>query len=367
MRMYLHRINGCSRTVILAAAVLALGLSGCEKPPEEQPREVVRPVKVVILKEDAGTKERQLPGKVRASERVNLSFVVPGSLKQLPIKEGLQVEKGALIGRLDQSDFISSRNAAQAEYDKSKANFARADELVAKGFISRSDYDKIKAKRDVALADLEKGTKALNDTTMRAPFAGVIAKQYVQNFQDIQAKQAIVSLQDTKDLEVVVDVPERLLLQKSDNGSIKLAALFDAVPGREFPLQVKEFSTEADPDTQTFRYVLSMTKTEGVNVLPGMTVTVKFTRKSEGEATKTTEFVLPAVAVVADNSDNAYVWVVDQSNKTVKQRKVVLGQLTGSGSIRITQGLTVGDMVAVSAVSRLRDGMKIRPVDRIEF
>jgi multidrug efflux system membrane fusion protein len=354
---------------VVSVVGLSMILAACGKEESSaELKDVVRPVKVVVLKGTAGAKQRQFPGKVQAGERVDLSFRVSGTLKELSIKEGQKVNKGASIGRLDQSDFRSTRNAAQAEYDKSKANFARAEQLIDKGHISKSDYDKLKAKQDVSLADLEKTRKALSDTILHAPFAGVIAKQFVQNFQDVQAKQPIVSLQDTNDLEVVVDVPERLVAMKSDRGDVELIAIFDAVPDRQFALKIKEFSTEADPNTQTFRYVLSMPQPEGINVLPGMSVTVQATQP-EGldAAAKAIEFALPAVAVAADDAGNPYVWVVDQSNKTVHQRKVVLGQLTGSDSLRITQGLAAGEMVAVSAVSRLRAGMTIRPVDRIEF
>ncbi len=103
-----------------------------------------------------------------------------------------------------------------------------------------------------------------------------------------------------------------------------------------------------------------MEKPGGVNILPGMTATVVASRP-DFQVTDGVRFVLPAEAVFADITGVPLVWVVDAAN-TVHKRAVLTGPLTGSDSIVVTHGLTVGDVVAVSAVFRLREGMTIRPV-----
>jgi multidrug efflux system membrane fusion protein len=61
------------------------------------------------------------------------------------------------------------------------------------------------------------------------------------------------------------------------------------------------------------------------------------------------------------------VWVYDKESGTVKRRKVTTGNLTGTGSIEIVEGLATGEMIAISGVSMLREGMKVKPVDKIKY
>lgn len=346
--------------------LITMLISGCGEKESATTKPLVRPVKTMVLGGEAATVRRQFPGKVRASNRVDLSFQVSGQIIELPIKEGQKMNKGDLIGRLNEKDYRSNLRAAEANFSKSKANLERANELIIKNFISKLDYDRIKAQYGVNQSELQKARKALNDTSLVAPFGGVIAKQLVQNFQDIRAKQAIVSFQDPSSLEIVVDVPERLVAKGKDEGVTTLFAKFDAVPNQQYELQIKEFATEADEKTQTFEYVLGLAQPDDANILPGMTATVHAEKQLAAESTQSSGIVIPYAAVFSDDAGVSHVWVVDQNN-TVHKRKVVTGELTGTGDIRISSGLQPGEMIAVTAVNTLREGMEIRPVEKVTF
>ena len=194
--------------------VSAFLLSSCgEQTQDVQP--VVRPIKTMVLGVASSEFQRTFTARVRASDRVELAFQVPGKIIELPVKKGEQVEQGDLIGRLDPRDYKSNLQSAQAEFDKALANFKRGDELVEKGFISRTDYDRLRARRDVTAAELDKAKKALEDASLKAPFGGVVAQRFVENFTEVRAKQQIVSLQDTSLLELVVYVPEHIVARKN--------------------------------------------------------------------------------------------------------------------------------------------------------
>ena len=109
--------------VFALSAVFAVAfLAGCgEKQEEAEP--VVRPVKTVVVGE-AFMGTRSFPGRIEASERVEMSFRVSGPLVELPIDRGQDVKKGQLLARIDPRDFetriagIESRiGEAQAQLD----------------------------------------------------------------------------------------------------------------------------------------------------------------------------------------------------------------------------------------------------------
>ena len=361
--------NAAVWKIALAGCAACWLLAGCSKEEPVVESKAPRPVKTIVLEASGAAGMRQYPGRVRAASRADLSFEVSGKLVELPVREGQVVQEGDLIARLDDRDLSANLQSAQAEADNAAANFERGAKLVKDGFISKTDFDTLTSKRDVTAAELIKAKKAVDDTRLLAPFEGRVASRLVENFQDVQAKEPIVRLQDVEQLEIVVDVPENraIRIQEQDRGQGKVHAVFEAAPGREFPLTLKEYSTEANPETQTFEVVLTMPQPQGLLILPGMTAMVWAEPARGDDTTSADAFMIPAVALFADEVGKSYVWVVDTQSNTVSRRAVVTGDLSGTASILVTGGLKAGEMIAVSAVSRLREGMAIRPVDKVEF
>ena len=361
MRRALRHIIGLG--VILVTATFT---AGCDEPPPFDPEStMVRPVKAVTIPDAGAGLVRSFPGRVRAAERVDLSFAVSGKLVELPVVQGQELNAGDLVARLDPRDFESTVQAAQARYNETKANYERGKELVEEGHISRMDFDRLKSNFEIAGAELEKARKALADTRLVAAFSGVIARRMVENFQEVRANEAIVSLQDVTSIEIVVNAPERIIAQSRGDGRATITATFEAIPGRAFPLSVKEFSTEADPDTQTYEIIFSMPNPEDANILPGMTAMVRAARPAE-EADKRQAITLPASAVFADEQGASQVWVI-AADGTVSRRAVQTGSFSGQDQIEIVSGLAAGDTVAVAGVTRLREGQQVRPVAAIEY
>ena len=367
---------------LLGVLMLVLFPSCSGKEDKEVKPEVIRPVKILTVTSSTDALQLKFPGMVRAAKRADLAFQVEGTLKQLPVDEGQEVKEGQLIAQLDQRDFENNlRNAqgqlarvkaalesAQSEYDRilriqKQDPGAASESMVVK---RREAVDGSKAELESAQAAVDTARDKLGYATLRAPFGGVISKRYVDNFQEVRAKQAIVSLDDLSFLDILVDLPEIVVasIRESDKqaGSTAPAhAEFSAATGKEYALKVKEFATRADPKTQTYQVVFQMERPKDVLILPGMTATVVGEAPARRE--KGAFFVIPAIAVFADDQGRSNVWVVDKEKMTVERRKVTTGDLTGEASIQITEGLRSGDMIAVSGVSQLREGMKVKPFD----
>lgn len=230
---------------------------------------------------------------------------------------------------------------------------ARPEDIQAKEAEIRS----LKAQVDFAKLQLDY-------TTLKAPFSGVVSRRYVDNFQEVRAKQQIVSLDDISSVEILVDVPEIIMANIRGDGVGDVVAEFAAAPGKQYPMTIKEYATRADPKTQTYQVVFRMPQPDDINILPGMTATVTGSPRQR-EQTKEI-FVVPAIAVVGDAAGNPFVWIVDKETMKVSQRPVKTGDLTGTDSIRIPEGLKSGELVAVSGVSRLREGMQVSDLSKME-
>ena len=344
--------------------ILLLALSGCGKETPQIPLPGPKRVQVMVLESPSTALQRSFSGHVRATRRADLSFNVPGKIIALPVVEGSPVKKGTVVARLDDRTYRSRLKAAQAEYNKAEANYKRAETLLKSGHITREEYDQLKASREVAAAQLAIARKLVEDTRLIAPFSGIVAKRIVENHTRVKAKQPVVTLEQLDELEIVVDVPELYIARRQGKTPARLTARFDAFPEREFHLTIKEYATEADPKTGAYRYVTVMKRPSGIDLFPGMTVTV-IARVENVSRDEKPPFIVPVSAVFADVTPDPLVWVVDDTRR-VHQRKVRLGRLTGNEEIEIIDGLQQGETLVINAVNRLDENMQIEPVPKGE-
>jgi len=406
--------------LLLPLGALAI-LGGCTPPPPPKVQ-AVRPVNTMVVASGEDSRIRSFPGRVEASNNVQLAFQVSGLLVDLPVREGQNVKKGDVLARLRSEEFEARLKALQSQLDSGRSDlqalragvraeerlrleaqvraaeanlanarseFGRSEQLLQSRVISPLEHDRaITAYRvsqenyKVATQTLEQGIMArqedidskeaavrgiesrvveanlqLQDSTLRAPYDGVIAQRFVEQGQNITAGQPVIKFQDVDEIKIAVDIPESLMasdLRASD--ILQLTAEFAAAPGVQFPVYIKEVAQRADPVTQTFSIRVAMKAPEGINLLPGMTSSVSLTyRRADILGGR---ILVPLSAVFSDPSGEQVTWTVGEE-MIVGRRVVKIGEATG-GQIEIVEGLQPGDRIATAGVSFLREGMKVR-------
>lgn len=336
-------------------------LSGCGAEASLPEDTVSRPIKTLVVGHDSTWRVKHYPGKVRAIKEVDLSFRIAGPLIELPIMAGQHVKKGQVIARMDPRDFTLRRNRAKALYDEAKRQYDRHLKLLNKKAVAQAEFDAVETNYQTALANYKEAEAALQDTWLRAPFDGVVARRFVENHQDVKEKVRIVSLQDISKLEVEVQVPERDIANKGVINNVDLSVRFDAVPGINLPAEVKEFSSVADQASQTFSVKVVFEKPEGLNVLPGMTAEL-LARSKPSNGGASLHFLVPLGAVFSDATKQDNVWKVDQQAMTVHKARVSVIRLEDTFAV-VGQGLKPGDVIVTAGVHHLRDGARVHFMD----
>lgn len=252
---------------------------------------------------------------------------------------------------------------AKANLEKAQADLTRSQNIFKEdpGAIPADEIERDRRALKVAQAHLEIAQKAVADTELRAPFAGVMARKLVEDFANVLAKQPVLILQDISKLEIEVAVPERDFVRGKGRSETKeqttqrLApkVIVSAIPDREFPAAIKEYAMTADRITRTFPVKLIFENPKDVNILPGMTARVRIVIDPKSA------WSVPVTAVQADENKQSCVWKVDPDGMKVARCPVQLGPLTG-GHVLLKGGVKQGDMVAISGVMLLREGMQVR-------
>ena len=415
----LRRRSRCLNVPIaLSILVLAVGCS----PTAPTASDMVRPVRTMVVAAGEDSHVRTFPGRVEASNKVELAFQVPGLLVSLPIRAGQNIAKNDVIAQLRQDEFQARLKALQGQLDAARADlqalragvrpeerlrleaqlraanaelvnartqFGRTSQLVRNRAIPRVEHDRAETSYHVAQENykaahqtLEQGTIAreeeiwakeaevrglenrvveanlqLEDSTLRAPYDGVIAQRFVEEGQNIRANDRVVMFQDINEIEIAVDIPETVMAADIRSADIlQMVAEFSAAPGLQFPGHIKEVAQRADPVTQTFTVRVALKAPPDLNLLPGMTATVTMT--SRRASILGARILVPISAVFQESAGTQVAWIIGPDGKVVRS-PVKLGAVTG-GSIEILEGLQPGDRIAVAGVSFLRDGMKVR-------
>ena len=184
--------------------------------------------------------------------------------------------------------------------------------------------------------------------------AGIVAEVPVEKNENINAGQVVTLLTSDKDMEVEVGIPEAYISLIKAGDAVSVA--FSSLREQSFPGTVTEVSYIASgASTYPVRVRLEKLTKE---IRPGMPANVNFTFSSENEGS----LIAPINAVAEDQHGN-YVFIVTEGSKkgfaTVNRREVRIGKLTNEGFI-VLDGLKQGELVVISGVSKITDGMKVR-------
>ncbi|MEM6896658.1 MAG: efflux RND transporter periplasmic adaptor subunit [Pseudomonadota bacterium] len=361
------------------------------------------------------------PAIILPSQEVALSFRVSGQVIDLPGLAATQVAAGETVAQIDPRDFEaqvaqleSQRDQATAQLDalrtgardeevraqeaavasaRAQADLAREEvertrQLVERNVASQVTLDQAEAEfrvaqatlqaqeeqltiaraggreEDIAAAEaglrgieasLKAASDALSDTTLTAPFDGIIARRAIDEFSLVQAGQEIVQLQNISTLHLAFDVPgtevPRIAAASNRETTVTVAGFPD-----EYSARLVEFATEAEAASQTYRGTVSMVPPENAAILPGMVGQVII--RSASDAAPVLRISLSAVG--ADPDGTAFVWRVGDDG-VVEKQPVETGPVIGD-SVEIRAGLAAGETVVAAGVSRLQEGMTVRPM-----
>jgi RND family efflux transporter MFP subunit len=353
--------------VVIAAWFLFSGPSGL-------------PVHAAVAKAQAGSGSGggsllDASGYVVARREATVSSKITGKVQEVLIEEGQHVDADQVIARLDESNARAAFNQAKANLASAEAAYrniqpihARNEELAKLGWVSqtaldqsRANYDAAKTGLTVAQATLVSAQRNLDDTVVRAPFAGVVTVKAAQPGEIVSpisagggfTRTGIGTIVDMNSLEAEVDVSESFISRVHANqpATIRL----NAYPDWQIPGEVITVIPTADRAKATVKVRVAF-KQKDDRVVPEMGARVSFlSEPGEGQGGQGAGVVVPAEAVQG-KGETGTVYLI--RGDKVERRAVRLGASTSDG-VLVLAGLVPGDRVATGDLSRLSDGAKI--------
>ncbi|MEJ8566338.1 efflux RND transporter periplasmic adaptor subunit [Elongatibacter sediminis] len=326
-------------------------------------------------------------GYVNARRQATVSSKVTGKVVDIPIEEGMAVEEGQVLARLDDTNaraalalsiaqVETARTAekeTQALLEEARLNLERAANLAQRNLASDAELDRNRAQTQSLEARLERNRadvkvaqrqveiyrQQLEDTIIRAPFTGVVVGKNAQPGEMISPVSAgggftrtgIGTIVDMSSLEIEIDVNEAYINRVTAGQEV--VATLDAYPDWQIPGHVIAIIPTADRQRATVGVRVGFDELDP-RILPDMGVNVGF-RNPGGEVKAVRKMAVP-VAAVRDPDNRPYVLVVNDG--VIERRAVNTGGRRGD-KILIDAGLAAGERVVVDGPDDLAEGMKV--------
>ena len=330
-------------------------------------------------------------GYVTARRQATVSSKITGRVTEVLIEEGMEVEVGQVLASLDDSNIraawelaraqlVSTRRGldeTQALLDEASINYERQKKLVGQNLASAADLDRaralfssLEARLQRNAADVEVAARQvdifqeqLDDTIIRAPFAGVVVAKNAQPGEMVSPVSAgggftrtgIGTIVDMSSLEIEIDVNEAYINRVSPGqGAV---ATLDAYPNWKIPAHVIAIIPTADRQRATVEVRVGFDELDD-RILPHMGVKVAF--HEAGVVEESSEEVrygvlVPAEAVSRDGGRN----IVFVAQSGLAERRAVSAAEFNSGTILVESGLKQGDRVVINPPPELVDGSEI--------
>lgn len=345
------------KRIIISLLIPLMAGCGSENPPMET-ADQIRPAVLITVGENTADSFLSYPAVIEGETGSELAFSVSGVVKDLNVRSAQAVEQGEVLARLDQRDFQSKLESAQATYKNAEKEYQRALRLIEGNAIARNELQRRKTTLDTAGAQLNMAKKALSDTVIVAPFAGHVSKVSIEELQTAQAGKTVITMLNLKQPNVKTNLPANVLAQFKRYSEFKntFFVTLDVAPDRPIPAILYEISLEADAATQTYETIFKFPPPDDILILPGMNAEIQL--KDPGKAMNGIRISVPMISLGVDD-DQRYVWVVDKETMTVSKRTVTIEQGVGS-ELNTLSGLTSGETIVGAGIDQLSEGMQVR-------
>jgi len=349
-------------------------------------RETPLPVRTATVREIASGQPTTLlnaSGYVTARRLATVSSKITGKIVEVLVEEGTRVDEGQILARLDDSNTRASLALAEAQVAAARTALAETDanlalaelelrrqtELSNREIISPADLDRadanaraLRGRRDRQLAEiaiaerqLDVWRQQLEDTIIRAPFAGVVTYKNAQPGEMISpmssggfTRTGVCTIVDMSSLEIEIDVNESYINRVEAQQPV--VATLDSYPDWKIPARVIAIIPSADRQKATVRVRVGFDQLDP-RILPDMGVKVAFQAAPDNSASPPRHYIVPRTAVRSRNGRDV-VYVVRDRRAT--SRAVTIISKVGDEAT-LSAGVSTGERIIAEAPESLTD------------
>ncbi len=285
-------------------------------------------------------------GTVMASEFVELKPEVAGRITYLNIKEGLMVQEGALLAKLNDEDLQAQLRKYKAQLQLAKINESRLKVILKAEGLNQSDYDAALQQVNNIEADIAYTQALINKTEIRAPFSGIIGLRNVSKGAFVSQTSVLATIQQVQSLKVDFVLPETYASAVYQGKKVEVVNDL----GKHFEATISGVEPQVNTATRNLK-IRALVVAQTKELSPGAFVRVVF---NEGES-KPRIFV-PSNCIIPETRFKKLAVI---KNNAVEMTVIETGVRTGD-NVEVISGIEVGDTFAINGILFLKPGSDIK-------
>lgn len=299
-------------------------------------------------------------GTLKASQGIDLSVEIAGTITDVQFQSGEKVSKGQAIVLLDSEMEQASLVSAEADLSLARLEFQRARSLLDRQAISRSEYDRLNAQSQKAEASVAQLRASLAKKRILAPFSGTIGIRQVDVGDYIAAGTPIATLQGLSTLYVDFFLAEQHVPLLALGQKVRLRVA--AYPDERFEGVISALNPKVETTTRNVQVRAELANPDG-RLLPGMFADLQVLLPTENA-----QVVVPETAITYTLYGNSVLLVTegtppegvsrDEPYLVVERRFVTTGERR-DGLVVVLDGLEGGEQVITAGQLKLDSGTHV--------
>ena len=303
-------------------------------------------------------------GTLKAFQGVDLAAEVGGIVRDLQFSSGEKVALGQPLIQLDSEVERASLATAEAELGLARVEFERGRSLVSRSNISKSEFDRLSAELQKAIASVAQLKAILDKKRILAPFAGTIGIRQVDPGDYLSPGAAIATLQDLSRLHVDFFLPEQAAPKLAVGERVRFNVA--AYPGEVFEGAISAINPKVEETTRNLQ-VRAMLDNPDDKLLPGMFANLEVLLPGAEPRVRVPETAITytlygnSVYVIGEKKDDQGNLQKDEKGQAVlvvERRFVGTGERR-DGWVAVLKGLQAGERVVTDGQLKLDSGARV--------
>lgn len=329
------------------------------------------PTDIAVVRRDSLDGQVAFTGTLAPVRQMLLNARVAGEITDVPVREGQSVAAGALLLRQDNREMTARLAQAEAavqstksELENSKAQYEKFLKLSMQSYFARSELDRANTQVEVYRSQLKANEaavvmakKSLQDSSLIAPFSGIVAERMVEPGQLVMPNTPLLRVVDLRELELAIQLPSSEIARVRNGQKITFNA--DAYGDEVFNATVVRVNPMAKTSNRKITVYATVANAD-MRLRGGLFVHGTL-HDSSRNAQASSGLVIPATAVQQQDGQNGVMVI---RKKHLEWQPVTLGASDDrSNQVLVMQGLQEGESVVATRVSLRRVGAPVRMAD----
>lgn len=290
------------------------------------------------------SQENKFLGSFSPNRKIEIRPQAGGEIVKLPITEGQHIGAGQLVAKLDDDQLRFQVEALQVTLEGHQNDLRRFEVLVKGDAVPAVNIERTKLSIRSTQAQIKQLNKQIANTTISAPFSGVVTSKLVEKGSVVAIGTAMAEITDISSLKLVVNVPEKAINQFRMGQIISVQT--EVYPDAKFQGKVSMISAEGD-EAHNYPVEITVPNTSNNPLKAGMYGSIANLNEIKGQS-----LAVPRQAIMG-SAKEPQLYVVENGKAVLKN--VSIGISTNE-FYEITKGLKVGDQVVTSGQINLQNG-----------